>query len=83
MIRRILIWIRNFIDKILWKTAKHQYYSFNGNTATNCTFGITFDSGLSTCKIENNTFSGNTGNGINLYDSADNPYWEYLKDEES
>ena len=43
--RQFLIWVRNFIDKILWKTAKHPTYytAYNEITTTaNCSGTVTF-----------------------------------------
>ena len=45
MIRKILVWVRDFIDKILWKTAKPIWIDQNWtiiNTNANCSGTVTF-----------------------------------------
>jgi len=62
MIRQILIQIRNWIDALLWKTAKHPTYTFIGNTATNCSGTITLYSTATNtildCTVSNNNTDG-------------------------
>ena len=71
MIRRILIWVRNFIDKILWKTAKHPTYTVSWNEITpsaNCSETVTFYPTATNTVID---CVASNANGIWLYGSTD------------
>jgi len=70
MMRQILIHIRNFIDKLLWKTAKPRTYNrFYGNTISGNSYSVYLTAAGDT--FSNNIWSAASYNGIGLYGSAD------------